>query len=89
MVKGVQAVLGPKFGDLLPALESAFGQTEKQREAVKSNITVMGLLIRTVKSVDLLVKIGSMMSEDWSSGRMDLAMVLLDKKFREGRDLEN
>ena len=50
MTKGIQAALGPTFVEALPASENASGQTAKQKEATKSNITGMGLLTRTNKS---------------------------------------
>ena len=50
MTKGTQAALGPKFKDSLLESEDATSQTAKQKEAVKSNITGMGILIKTNKS---------------------------------------
>ena len=47
LTKGAQAALGPKFEELLPESEAASGQTAKQKEAVKHNITGMGVLIKT------------------------------------------
>ena len=52
--------MGTKFAELLFALENTPGQTAKQKEAVKSNITGIGLLIRTNTPEDLLVMIESM-----------------------------
>ena len=50
MTKGTQAALGPKFKDSLLESEDATSQTAKQKEAVKSNMTGMGILIKTNKS---------------------------------------
>ena len=47
--KGIQAALGPKFKEAFPASEAASGQTAKQKEALKHNITGMGVLIKTNK----------------------------------------
>ena len=47
--KGIQSALGSKFKDVLPATEDATSQTVKQKEAVKSNIGGMGILIKTNK----------------------------------------
>ena len=80
--KGIEAALGPKFKEALPASEAASGQTAKQKEATKHNITGMGVLIKTNKSEEILVMIDSTVSEDWPFGRVDLVMEMLDKKFR-------
>ena len=81
MTKGIQAALGPKFKDALPASEAASGQTTKEKEAAKHYITGMGVPIKTEKSEDMLVMIDSMVSEDWPFGGVDLVMETLDKKF--------
>ena len=65
--KGAQAALGPKFKELLPESEAASGQTAKQKEAVKHNITGISVLIKTNKSEDILVMIASTVSD----GRLD------------------
>ena len=57
--KGAEAALGPKFGDLLPTSKNASVQIAKQKEAVNSNISGIGLLVKTNKSEDLLVMIDS------------------------------
>ena len=80
--KGIQSALGSKFKDVLPATEDATSQTVKQKEAVKSNIGGMGVLIKTNKSEEILVLLNSTVSDDWPWGRVDLAMALLDEMFR-------
>ena len=80
IAKGVQEALESKFEDLLPASESTSSQTAKKREAVKSNINGMSLIIRKVKNASLLTKIESTVSDDWPNGRTDLAVAMLDKK---------
>jgi hypothetical protein len=82
MAKGIQAALGLNFKDELPASEGASSQSKKEIEAVKNNITGMGLLIRAIKNASLLVKIEKTASEDWPNGRVDLVVAMLDKKFR-------
>jgi hypothetical protein len=82
MTKGIQAALGPKFKEALPESEHATSQRAKQKEAVKSNIPGMGILIKTNKSEDILVMLDSTVSNDWPWGRVDLAIALLDKMFR-------
>ena len=79
--KGAQAALGPKFEELLPESEAASGQTAKQREAVKHNITGMGILIKTHKSEELLVMIKSTVSKNWPFGRVDIVMGMPKKTF--------
>ena len=79
--KGIQAALGPKFKEALPASETASGQTAKQKEAVKHGITGMGVLIKTNKSEEIFVMIDSTVSEDWPWGHVDLTMALLDEMF--------
>lgn len=81
MGKGTKAALGSKFKDVLLAPEKASGQTAKQRETVKGNITGMGLIIRTVKSASLLVKSESTVSEDCPYGRVDLVVEIPDNQF--------
>ena len=50
ITKEVQVALGPEFAKAFLASENVSGQTAKQKEAIKSNITGMGLLTRTNKS---------------------------------------
>ena len=93
--KGLQAALGPKCKAALPASEAASGQTTKQKEAVKHNMTGMGILIKTNKSEEMLVIIDSTVSEEC----VDPVVEMLDKIFFvrktrcrrliKGRDWEN
>ena len=73
--------MGPKFAKALPASENASGQTAKLKEVAKYNITGIGLLIRTNTPEDIIMMLESTVSDDWSCGRVDLAVALLDKKF--------
>ena len=82
MKKGIHRTLGPNFKDELPASENASGQSTKEKNAVKDNITAMGCIRVAVKSAPLLVKIEGTVSEEWPYGRVDHAMEVLDKKFR-------
>ena len=79
--KGIQSALGPKFKDVLPESEDATSQTVKQKDAVKSNIGGMGVLIKTNKSEEILVLLDSTVSDDWPWGRVNLVIALLDKMF--------
>ena len=79
-MKGIQAALGPKFKDSLPEYEDTTSQTAKQKEGVKSNITRMGICIKTNKSEDILVMLESTVSDDWPYGRVNLVMALLNTK---------
>ena len=81
-VKGIQSALGPNFKEALPESEPASRQTVEQKEAVKHNISWMGVLIKTNKSEEMLVMIDSTVSEAWPFRRVDLVMELMDKKFR-------
>ena len=81
-VKGIQSALGPNFKEALPESEAASRQTVEQKEAVKHSISIMGVLIKTNKSEEMLVMIDSTVSEAWPFGRVDLVMELMDKKFR-------
>ena len=81
-MKGIQSALGPNFKEALPESEAASRQTVEQKEAVKHNISGMGVLIKTNKSEEMLVMIDSTVSEAWPFGRVDLVMELMDKKFR-------
>ena len=47
--------MGPQFKEALLESENATSQTAKQKEGVKSNVTDMGILIKTNKSEDILV----------------------------------
>ena len=80
-VKGIQSALGPNFKEALPESEAASRQTVEQKEAVKHNISGMGVLIKTNKSEEMLVMIDSTVSKDWPFGRVDLVKGMLDKQF--------
>ena len=80
-MKGIQSAFGPSFKEALPESEAASRQTVEQKEAVKHNISGMGVLIKTNKSEEMLVMIDSTVSEAWPFGRVDLVMELMDKKF--------
>ena len=63
--KGIQVALGPNFKEALPASETVSGQTLKEKEMIKHNISGMGALIKTNKPEEMLVMIDSTVSEAW------------------------